>query len=79
MITIMMIPDRERFLSVVRACKGDVTLHLPDDTDIDLKKDESAQKMLSLVDKTNAGLDIDLSDSTDVVSFLKYMASVNVA
>lgn len=73
MLKIMMLPDTEKFLSVVDQSRGGVFLQLPNQTKLDLKKDTTARQMLHLIDESREGLQIDLTEQSDVVSFLRYL------
>lgn len=73
MFKIMMLPDADNFLHVVEQSRGQVLLHLPDNTHCDLKKDNTARQMLRAMRPTREGLCISLSDARDVPAFLDYM------
>lgn len=70
---IMLMPDVERFLEIVESSAGSVFLHLPDDTCVDLKKDNTARQLLRLVTPGAEGLRFSLSESADVPAFIRYM------
>ncbi len=73
MFQIMMLPDAEDFLSVVERSRGQVLLHLPDDSRCDLKRDHTACQLLRVMRPGKEGLSISLSDARDVPAFLDYM------
>lgn len=74
MITILSLPDAERFLSVVGQTSGDVSLRLPDGGQISLKRDQTARRMLQLLKGERTHLQITLSDQADMPLFLRYLA-----
>lgn len=73
MIKVMMLPDAEDFLNVVANSRGQVLLHLPDNTSCDLKRDNTARQLLRLMNPGRDGLCISLSDTRDVPAFLEYI------
>lgn len=73
MFKIMMLPDAENFINVVEHSRGQVLLHLPDDSCCDLKRDNTARQMLRAMRPREEGLCISLSDARDVPAFLDYM------
>ena len=73
MFKIMMLPDSENFLNVVERSRGQVLLHLPDNTRCDLKRDNTARQLLRAMRPGQEGLCISLSDARDVPAFLDYM------
>lgn len=73
MITILSLPDTERFLSVVGQTSGDVSLRLPDGGQISLKQDQTARQMLQLLAGDHTHLQIALSDQADMPLFLRYL------
>lgn len=73
MFKIMAIPNVEKFFSVVRQSRGDVFLLLPDGTQCDLKKDNTAIQMIRTMQPGREGLRIILSDSTDAPGFILYL------
>ena len=73
MIQIMMLPNPERFLSVVNDTKGDVFLRLPDHSRINLKENEVAQQMIRMMKTIPNGLCLDVADKEDVPSFMRYL------
>ncbi len=73
MFKIMMLPDADNFLNVVEHSRGQVLLHLPDNTRCDLKRDNTARQLLRAMRPSPEGLCISLSDARDVPAFLDYM------
>lgn len=73
MFQIMMLPDAENFLHVVEHSRGQVLLHLPDNTRCDLKRDHTARQMIRAMRPGREGLCISLSDARDVPAFIDYM------
>lgn len=73
MFKIMMLPDADHFLNVVEHSRGQVLLHLPDNTRCDLKRDNTARQLLRAMRPGREGLCISLSDARDVPAFLDYM------
>lgn len=73
MIQIMLLPNPERFLSVVNRSQGDVFLRLPDHSCVNLKENEVAQQMIRMMDTTPEGLCIDVTDKEDIPSFMRYL------
>lgn len=73
MFKIMMLPDAENFLNVVSNSRGQVLLHLPDDSRCDLKRDNTARQLLRAMQPGPQGLCISLSDSRDVPAFLGFL------
>lgn len=73
MFKIMMLPDTENFFRVVEQSRGQVLLHLPDNTSCDLKRDNTARQLLRFLKPDRDGLCISLSDARDVPAFLDYM------
>ncbi len=73
MLRIMLISDMEKFLEKVNLCRGDVLLHLPDDTLCDLKKDHTAKQMLMMLNSTSSELDLTLTDPRDYAIMMNFM------
>ena len=73
MIRILALPDPDSFLNLVNQSKGDVFLHLPGEGRNSLKKSRIAQQIIRLMGKKNVELCLDLSNQSDVVTFLQYM------
>lgn len=76
MIRIMMLPNPERFLSVVNHSQGDVFLQLPDQSRINLKESNLAQQLIRLLKNDAEGLLLDVTDTEDIPSFVRYLAEV---
>ena len=74
MLRIMMMNNPDRFLSVVNESKGDVLLRLPDESRVNLKNNRPAQQMLRMLKPDEDGIRIDLTDSRDTQSFIRYMS-----
>lgn len=66
-------------MSVVDQSRGSVFLRLPDQTQLDLKKDAAARQMLHLINESRGGLQIDLTDQSDAVPFLRYLTEAACA
>lgn len=73
MLTMMYLPDRKRFLQLVSQSRGDVVLHLPDNSRLSLKQDPTAQRLLQVMDPGQDGLQITLTNPTDTTAFMRYM------
>lgn len=73
MFQMMTLPDKERFLRIVENSRGDVVLHLPDETSCSLKEDAAARQLLRVSSPDRAGLQISLTDPEDFPAFLQYM------
>ena len=73
MFQMMTIPNTERFLRIVEESRGDVVLHLPDDTSCSLKDSAVARQLLRVSRPGRSGLRLSLSDPADFPAFLKYM------
>ena len=78
MITMMMIPDVEKFLSVVAGSCGKVLLHLPNGGQCDLKRDCLAKELLRTMRPGEKGLQISLSNPDDTLAFLRYMQEASL-
>lgn len=76
---IFSIPDTNRFLDLVGKSRGDVTLHLPDGSQVELKQNHTAQKLLQIMHPGRSGLDIHLSNSADTLDFIQYMMEAGVS
>ena len=76
MFKLMMLPDSDSFLNVVEQSRGQVLLHLPDNTLCDLKRDNTARQLLRAMQPGPQGLCISLSDSRDVPAFLGFLLGV---
>lgn len=73
MLNIMVIPNADRFLSLVDHCHGDVNLQLPDGSNCNLKQDQVARQMLRMMRPSHNGISISLSNTKDARMFLRYM------
>ena len=73
MLTMLYLPDRSRFLGLVARSRGDVVLHLPDNSRLSLKEDPSARRLLQVMDPGREGLRITLTDPADTSEFMRYM------
>lgn len=73
MFKIMMLPDADNFLGLVERSRGQVLLHLADDSRCDLKRDNTARQLLRIMRPREEGLSISLSDARDAPAFLDYM------
>lgn len=73
MFKIMLMPNTEKFLSLVGGSCGDVVLHLPDGTCCSLKRDHTAREMLRAMEPGQEGISISFSDPGDTPAFLRYM------
>lgn len=67
------------FLDLVKESQGDVTLHLPDGNQLNLKKSPATQQLFQIMCPGQSGLQISLSDSADTPAFLRYMAEACVS
>lgn len=74
MIKMMRIKNIESFLQLTDESRGDVTMHLPDGSECDLKRNTTAREMLRAFGVRNE-LNITLSDKHDLPMFLYYMAT----
>lgn len=72
-LEIFTIPDMGEFLDLVVRSKGDITLHLPDGKQLDLKRSHSARQLLQSMCPGQSGLHISLSDPVDAPAFIQYM------
>lgn len=75
MLNIKTLPDAERFLDIVEHSRGQVMLHLPDNTQCDLKRDNTARSMIQAMSPRRDGLWISLSDEGDVPAFIDFLIS----
>lgn len=73
MLTFSMIPDKEKFLDMVAHSSGEVLLHLPDGSKCDLKRDRLARQLLRMLEPSQDGLQISLSNQRDTIAFIRYM------
>lgn len=73
------IPDVERFLGLVEKSRGDVTLRLPDGSQVELKRNQTARQLLQIIHPGRSGLDIRLSNAADAPDFIRYMMDAGVS
>lgn len=73
MLKIMLMPNAEKFLSLVKQSCGDVLLHLPDGSQCSLKQDNTAGQLLRTMRPGRDGISISFSNPGDVPAFLRYM------
>ena len=73
MLTLMEIPDVEKFLDLAANSGGDVLLHLPDGSLCDLKRNCVARQLLRVLGSGRGGLRLTLSSRDDIPAFLDYM------
>ena len=73
MFKILLMPNADKFLSLVKQSCGDVLLHLPDGNQCNLKQDYTAQQMLRTMKLSRDGISISFSDPDDVPTFIRYM------
>lgn len=76
MLKINVIPNMERFLDLVARSRGKVLLHLPDNTQCDLKEDGVARQLFQTMRPGQDGVRISLSDPGDVPAFINYMIGI---
>lgn len=74
MLTFMMIPTPEKFLSLVDRSCGSVFLCLPDGGRCDLKREPLARQLFQALASGRNGVRISLSDPGDTPAFFRYMA-----
>lgn len=72
-MVIFSIPNTEKFLNLVEKSHGDVTLHLPDGGQADLKRSHVARELFRMINPGQSGLQIGLTDSADTQTFIRYM------
>ncbi len=72
-MTIFFIPDTEKFINMVEKSQGDVIVHLPNGSQVNLKQNHTAKQLFQIMHPGQSGLNISLSDSDDVPVFLRYM------
>lgn len=73
MLKINVIPNMERFLDLVARSRGKVLIHLPDNTQFDLKEDSAVRQLFQTMLPGQDGVRISLSDPDDVPAFISYM------
>lgn len=76
---IFSIPDVDRFLNLVGQSQGDVILHLPDGSQVDLKQNHTARQLFQITPPGKSGLHFSLSDSSDALAFIRYMMTANIS
>lgn len=69
---IMNLENVDKFVNVVEQSKGDVILHTEDGTDVNLKKDKNAAKILKFA-APRTTLDLTVKDPDDSMRFVRYM------
>lgn len=75
MLNLKKLTDADRFLEIVSNSRGQVTLHLPDNTECDLKRDNTVRQLIRTMRPTQDGLWISLTDAGDVPAFLDFMTN----
>lgn len=73
------IPDTNKFLNLVDKSQGNVMLHLPDGSQVNLKQNHDAQQIFQMMRPDPFGLHISLSNAEDVSAFMQYMMESNVS
>lgn len=73
MLKIHLMPDTEKFLSLVRQSCGDVLLHLPDGSQCNLKRSHTAQQLLRAMRPGQDGISLSFSDPGDVPAFVRHL------
>ena len=73
MFKIMIMPNAEKFLSLVKQSCGDVLLHLPDGSQCSLKQDHTARQLFRVMQPGQDGISISFSNPSDTPTFLRYM------
>lgn len=76
---IFSIPDVDRFLNLVGRSQGDVILHLPDGSQVDLKQNHTARQLFQITHPGKSGLHFSLSDSADTLAFIRYMMTASIS
>lgn len=76
MFQIHTIPNMERFLSLVARSRGRVLLHLPDNSQHDLKEDSALRQLFQSMEPSREGVRISLSDPSDIPAFINYMIGI---
>ena len=76
MLKIYSIPNMERFLSLVARSRGQVLLHLPANSQHDLKGDSALRQLFQTMKPGREGVRISLSDPSDIPAFINYMIGV---
>ena len=73
MIRILSIPNMEKFWAVVDQSRGEVSIRLSDQTQIDLKRDHTARQLLRKMEPGGGGLELFVSDSADMAALIAYL------
>lgn len=73
MIKIKAISNMNRFFRTLERCRGDVILHLPDETTCNLSHDKTACQLLDMGDAAQKELTISLTNAGDFPLFLNFM------
>lgn len=73
MIQLLYIQNMENFAEALEKCRGNVLLHLPDNTTCDLKSNPAVAQVLKLLPSGYNDLRLSLSDSHDSSVFMRYM------
>ena len=73
MIQIKFISNMNRFFRTLERCKGDVILHLPDDSTCNLSHDKTARQLLDMADTRKKELSLSLTNAGDFPLFLSFM------
>lgn len=76
---IFSIPDTRSLCGLIKKCRGDVILHFPDGSWVDLKRNHTAWQFLQIMYPGESGLDIRLSNSADTLNFIQYMRESGVS
>lgn len=70
---IFSVPDMGKFLDLVEMSQGDVTLHLPEGGQLNLKQGRAAQELVRTMSPGQSGLHITLSNRADTPAYIRYM------
>lgn len=73
MLKIHMMPNAEKFLSLVKQSCGDVLLRLPDGSLCSLKQNRTARQMFRAMQPGQDGISVSFSNPDDIPVFLKYL------
>ena len=73
MIRILSIPNMEKFLAVVDQSRGEVSIRLSDQTQVDLKRDHTAKQLLRTMEPGRGGLELFVSDPADMAALIAYL------
>lgn len=69
---IMSLKNVDKFMNIVEQSKGDVILHTGDGSDVNLKQDRNAAKILQFADPRRT-LDLTVKNPDDSMRFIQYM------